>query len=229
MENRTKFNLTERLKIWKVELSHNSNMTRDNIDELESHLKDDMDELQKLGLSIEESMLIAQKRIGTTKELTTEFGKVNKAVFFRNKITPYLKGVLMYIAFITLTSLLTNFSIIVANKTGVNDDNLNYVSVGVLLFLTSILAVLSYKAYRSESLFLQKSTSIPILVGVILVSKLLTIFSFLFITRSIKISDFGILQMNLNTYKLIVGLVILITSCIVFYVSKRENKIKIAQ
>jgi len=56
-----------------------------------------------LGLSIEESLLIAKKRIGNVEDLTTEFGKVNKEVYFRNRIIPYLKGILLFMAFLTTT------------------------------------------------------------------------------------------------------------------------------
>jgi hypothetical protein len=59
-------------------------MTTDNVNELESHLRDGMHELQLLGLSIEESLLVAKNRIGNVKNLATEFGKVNKGFYFRN-------------------------------------------------------------------------------------------------------------------------------------------------
>jgi len=76
---------------------------------------------------------------------------------------------------------------------------------------------------------LRKLTSIPVLVSVILVSKLLTILSLPFITRSIGISEFGSLTLNLNVHKLIFGLFILIISCTVFYALRKENKVKIAE
>lgn len=59
MDTRNAFNLNSSLDSWKSELSLHSMMTRDNIDELESHLHDEMFELQKSGLSVEESMLVA--------------------------------------------------------------------------------------------------------------------------------------------------------------------------
>lgn len=228
MESRTKFNLKESLEIWKSELSQNSNMTRDNINELESHLQDEIHELQKIGLSIEESMLIAQNRIGNLKELTTEFGKVNKGVYFRNKIIPYLKGILLFIGFITIAELLTNCSILIAKGIGINDGNLNFVSIGILMLSIFILLLFSYKKYNNINLYTRKLTKIPILVSVIIVGKLLTLLSLPILTRSIELSDFGVLRMNLNIYKLILGLFILTISCIVFYSSKKENKIKIS-
>ena len=231
MENRTKFNLKENIEIWKSELYQNSNMTLDNINELESHLYDEIDELQQLGLSTEESLLISKIRIGNTKELTTEFGKVNEEVYFRNKIIPYLKGILLFMAFITTTNLLANSSLIIANSIGINSEYLNYVSIGILIFSSSALSIFAYNKYKDMSLNSRKLTSIPILISVIVVGKLLTFFSTLFITRSgsIGISNFGNLQMNLSVYNLLFGLFILTISFVVFYSSKRENKVKISE
>jgi len=231
MENRTKFNLKENIEIWKSELSQNSNMTLDNINELESHLLDEIDELQRLGLNTEESLLIAKNRIGNTKELTTEYGKVNKNIYFRNKIIPYLKGILLFMAFITITNLLANLSVIIAKNVGIDSENLNYVSIGILIFSSLALSIFAYNKYKNMSLNSRKLTNIPFLVSVIVISKLLTFFSTLFITRSgsFGISDFGNLQMNLSVYNLLFGLFILTISFVSFYVSKRENKVKISE
>lgn len=230
MENRTNFDLNKSIEIWKSELSKNSKMTLDNINELESHLRDEINELQQLGLSIEESLLIAKNRIGNVEDLKTEFGKVNNGFYFKNKIIPYLKGILFYIAFITLTDLITGFSVIIANKFGYS-ENLNSISIGILSISFLILMIISYKKYKNTSLDLRKLTSIPLLVSVVLVSKLLTFFNTLFMTGSdsFKMSDFSNLQINLSVYKLIFGLFILIISCIVFYALKREDKFKIAE
>lgn len=228
MENRTNFDLNKNIEIWKSELSKNSKMTLDNVNELESHLRDEMHELQLLGLSNEESLLVAKNRIGNVKNLATEFGKVNKGFYFRNRIIPYLKGILLFMAFITLTELLTSFSVITANKLGFS-ENLNYISIGILTFSTLILLIIGYIKFTNTSLDLRKLTSIPILVSLILVSTILKYLSTVFITRSVGISELGSLMMNLNVYKMIFGLFILILSFIMFYSLKKENKVKIAE
>ena len=224
MENRTKFNLKENIEIWKSELSQNSNMTLDNITELESHLLDEIDELEQLGLNTEESLLIAKNRIGNTKELTAEFGKVNKNIYFRNKVIPYLKGILLFMAFITITNLLANLSLIIATNIGIDSENLNYVSIGILIFSSLILSILAYNKYQNTNLNFKKFTNIPTLISVVLVSKILTFLSLPLITRSIGISDYGSLLINLNVYNLLFGLFILTISFVVFYVSKKKIK-----
>tara|TARA_B110000908_G_C10165474_1_gene408155 strand:+ start:531 stop:1145 length:615 start_codon:yes stop_codon:yes gene_type:complete len=204
-------------------------MTLDNITELESHLLDEIDELEQLGLNTEESLLIAKNRIGNTKELTAEFGKVNKNIYFRNKVIPYLKGILLFMAFITITNLLANLSLIIATNIGIDSENLNYVSIGILIFSSLILSILAYNKYQNTNLNFKKFTNIPTLISVVLVSKILTFLSLPLITRSIGISDYGSLLINLNVYNLLFGLFILTISFVVFYVSKKENKVKISE
>jgi len=229
MENRTKFNLKENIIFWKSELSQNSNMTLDNINELESHLQDEIDQLQQVGLSSEESLIIAKNRIGNKNELATEFAKVNKGVYFRSKIIPYLKGILLFIAYITITEFITSLTILIASKTGLNEGNQNFILVGLLITSTLILLITFYKKYKSVSLDMSKLTNIPILVTLIILSKLLTFYSQPILSRSIGVSNFGFLYMHLHNYKIMLVMFILSVSCIVIYLSKKENKMGISE
>lgn len=231
MENRTEFNIKENIKIWKSELSQNSNMTKDNIDELESHLHDEIDELLLIGLSIEESLLIAKCRIGNTKELTTEYGKVNKEIYLRNKIVPYLKGILLFIAFTAITNLISNISLLIANRIGINGENLNYVSIGTLILSSSVFFTFAYIKYKNMSLNTQKLTSIPFLISLVILSRLLALFSNMYITNSrfIELIDYANFHMNLNVYNIIFILFIVTISFLTYNSSKRENKVKISE
>ncbi len=227
MEIRTKFNLENSVGIWRKELSENSSMTPDNVNELESHLLEEITELQKLGLSPYECFLIATKRIGDIQELTTEFGKINKKEYFRNKIAPYLKGILVFLVFITATDLITSFSVLIANKFGVN--NLNIISIGLLIFLTISLTIFSYIKYADKNYNFKKLTNIPILVGSIVVSKILYFFTVSDLSRTIGLENFVDLQFNLSLYKLVFSFLIIVISCIIFNSIKKENKLKVVE
>lgn len=61
---------------WKSELAQSNAIGADALDEMASHLSDEMDALSRLSLSPEESFLIATRRIGPTRELAQEFAKV---------------------------------------------------------------------------------------------------------------------------------------------------------
>lgn len=229
MENSTKFDLNKNIEIWKTELKKNSKITLDNINELESHLHDEIQELKLLGLSDEESLLVARKRIGNVEDLKAEFLKINRGFHFKNSLLPYLKGILFFLAFTFLTELFHTSLILLVSIVGYDESLLNSISIGILSLSFIILIIISLKKYKKTSLDLRKLTSIPVLVGIIITSKLFHVLSMSFMTRSLGPLELGNLAINLNAYKLILTLSILLISCNVFYSLKKENKIKTAK
>jgi len=227
MENRTEFNLNKNIEIWKSELSQKSNMTKDNINELESHLREEIHELELLGLNTEESLLIAEKRIGNVEDLRTEFGKINKGIYFRNKIIPYLKGILLFFAFVTIIDLMTNLIILITEKTGLNNTNTYDISIVFLILLTITLLIISYRKYKSGNFNMQKLTNIPTLVTIIVGSKILS--DIIILTSGSRMMNFASLQINLEVYKYLFALFILAFSCLTYYYSKKDNKIEISE
>ncbi|WP_179333189.1 permease prefix domain 1-containing protein [Winogradskyella costae] len=227
MENRTEFNLNKNIEIWKSELSQKSNMTKDNINELESHLRDEIHELKLLGLNTEESLLIAEKRIGNVEDLSTEFGKINKGIYFRNKIIPYLKGILLFFAFVTIIDLMTNLIILITEKTGLNNTNTYDISIVFLILLTITLLIISYRKYKSGNFNMQKLTNIPTLVTIIVGSKILS--DIIISTSGSRMMNFASLQISLKVYKYLFALFILAFSCLTYYYSKKDNKIEISE
>src|SRR6478672_6709514 len=77
MEKNTAFDLTIAIKRWRENLSHSPNFRAGDIDELESHLRDSVRELEARGLSAEEAFSIAIRRIGPAPALAAEFGIIN--------------------------------------------------------------------------------------------------------------------------------------------------------
>ncbi|WP_158977362.1 permease prefix domain 1-containing protein [Cellulophaga sp. L1A9] len=229
MENRTEFSIDKSIINWKSQLSKKVNFTGDNINELESHLLDEIQGLKELGLNDEESFLVAIQRLGSIDQLTSEFSKVNQKVYFRSMVLPYLKGILMFIAFMTITELLTNTSILLVDKLGLNDSYYNWVSIGLLISLSIFPFALFYKKYKNENFNMRNFTNIPILVITIIVAKFLTIYSLITLTHSIEISSFGITRMNFGYFELFLATTILIASSVIFYVTKKDRTIKAAE
>jgi len=229
MENRTDFSIDKSINIWKSQLSKKSNFTGDNINELESHLLDEIQGLSEIGLNEEESFLVASKRIGTIEQLTSEYGKVNRKVYFRSRILPFLKGILVFIAFMTITELVTNTLILVADKMELNDNQLNWLSIGILISLSLIPFVIFYNKYKKEKFNMQIISNIPFLVITIVVTKLLSIFSLTSAAHSIGSKSFGILRLNFGYFELSFLILILIVSSVMFYSSKKDKKLKLAE
>lgn len=71
------FNIDERVTTWIRGIRASGNVTPDDADELESHLRDEIDALRQTGLTDSEAFLIAIRRMGSANQIAREFYKVN--------------------------------------------------------------------------------------------------------------------------------------------------------
>lgn len=72
--------LEAQVRAWRDSLESSGDMGREDLDELESHLVDEVSDLRERGLSESEAFLVATRRIGRSHELSREYFKahVNK-------------------------------------------------------------------------------------------------------------------------------------------------------
>ena len=99
------FDLSQQITQWRQSLGQSESIVRSDLDELESHLRDQIDHLALSGLSAEEAFWVAQRRIGNTANLPDEFAKVNGSAIFRRRLQWMLIGVLTYLLILNLSSL----------------------------------------------------------------------------------------------------------------------------
>ena len=85
MENAASFDLNRRIEQWRENLAASPSFRGENLDELESHLRDSVATLQNRGLSADEALLIATRRIGADGVLAAEFGKVNQSAVWLDR------------------------------------------------------------------------------------------------------------------------------------------------
>ncbi|MGD8777486.1 MAG: ABC transporter permease [Ignavibacteria bacterium] len=71
------FNLEDKIKKWKKRLRKNQSLEEGYIEELESHLRDLIEEKVNLGVSKEEAFNFAVKKIGKTEEIGNEYFKTD--------------------------------------------------------------------------------------------------------------------------------------------------------
>ncbi|MBJ6366805.1 hypothetical protein [Snuella sedimenti] len=237
MESRTEFNLDNKIQQWKSNLNKKNNLTKSNIIELESHLFDLIDDLGSKGLNEEESFIIAQKRIGKIDDICLEFDKVNTNFSNINKSIPYLKGALIYIAFIALSKLFLLTTLALSQKLSINNITFNTISIILLVFISiSFLSTLFFNLNRRKP-FLSKLCNINVLVPLIIISSLITFrLSAEIILPGIdaselgnfgfSFSNFAIMETNFAYYKILCGFILLTTSLIFFWRNKKHNKIK---
>ena len=92
MENQTGFDLNAAIQQWREKLAEAPAFRRENLNELESHLRDSIAALQAKGLSGEEAFWVATRRVGQSSRLETEFGKVNGSAIWLDRFLWMLIG-----------------------------------------------------------------------------------------------------------------------------------------
>jgi hypothetical protein len=76
MENQTSFDMNLAIRRWREKLAQSPTVSRESLDELESHLRDSAMMLERSGLSAEEAYMIAARRMGPGGALEMEFEKM---------------------------------------------------------------------------------------------------------------------------------------------------------
>lgn len=78
------FDLETQINSWRDHLRARGNFTETDLSELESHLRDEIDDLISSGLSSDEAFLISVKRLGNADAISNEYAKVNTANLWKH-------------------------------------------------------------------------------------------------------------------------------------------------
>ncbi len=95
----------KRIQEWRWSLQQRDVFKPEDLDELESHLKDEIGLLQKAGLTEEESFWVAARRVGEGKELVEEYRKINPGMIWKQRIFWMLGGYFLINLFLLLNDI----------------------------------------------------------------------------------------------------------------------------
>lgn len=90
---------------WRKELARAGTMFEADLDELESHLADELDGLEEVGITGEGAFRTATERLGETHALADEFAKVNPLLAWRAALFWITAGILLVVALIPFQQL----------------------------------------------------------------------------------------------------------------------------
>ena len=82
------FDLESQIRKWKNHVYSTGTISYNDMEELESHLRDSIDDLGERGISLEESFLIAVRRLGDVAVIHEEFAKISTEDIWRTLLVP---------------------------------------------------------------------------------------------------------------------------------------------
>ena len=139
------FTIEQAVENWKNDLRQKQTLIESDIEELESHLQEEMERLTPLGLSEEESFLIAARRIGDTTQMAAEFAKVNAAAIWKTRFFWMIVGILLLKLFTSCSNFLSYGVALLGHQfTG-----LSWLIIGILsaVLQTIVLLIFFYVFY----------------------------------------------------------------------------------
>lgn len=90
------FDLNQAVAAWRTRLAAANTCGRADVDELEAHLRDEMDRLRSGGLSEQEAFWVAAHRLGSVSALSEEYAKVNPMRVWLGRLGWVAAGVLAW-------------------------------------------------------------------------------------------------------------------------------------
>jgi len=138
MENSTPFNLNQSIQRWRDTLAQSAAFRPDDLDQLETHLRDSIATHQARGLSLQDAFYVAKGRLGANDELTSEFAKINPARIWQDRVLWMLIGFLLIKFVGALASILSNLTLLFIHSMTTNAHLLGTIS-----------AVASFGAYMA--------------------------------------------------------------------------------
>ena len=143
------FDLNSSIENWKAKLIASGIYSNEDLDELEAHLKDEMDNLiEKNSLGEEDAFILAKHKIGEVKELKTEYKKVNNVLLWKKRVLLLIGGYLFIKSLVSIHSLLLVF--LFSGKKGLEILNVSY---PIILFIAfTILIALSFSNYLQQKI-----------------------------------------------------------------------------
>ena len=138
------FDLNEEIAKWRTALAESEKCSKPDIDELETHLRDEIEQLTAAKLSQEESFLLARRRLGDAGSLENEFAKVNGGYILKRRLVWMVAGGLVYVLARSLGGAAGNASVLFAVLAGSRASVAGAIGVFAAALSFSVVLLLVY-------------------------------------------------------------------------------------
>jgi hypothetical protein len=150
MENNPRFDLNDSIARWREHFLNTEALRREDVAELESHLRDAIDDLAGKGLSEEEAFLIAKRRLGRIEQLEAEFGKVSAGAVWLSRSIWMVIGILLFSAGANLGSIVSFLVLMAGHGLAVNGLALGFYSLGASSLILAALVWCVWRFIRAK-------------------------------------------------------------------------------
>jgi hypothetical protein len=145
------FDLNERINEWRGSLSGSAVLSEQDLNELESHLREEIENLTDSKLSAEEAFLIATHRLGRAGSLTAEFAKINGLGILRTRLFWMIVGVLTYMLVMQFSAAASQACVFLGGIAGLKGYGSGVVSSASEILILGATLFLCYRLCRQRT------------------------------------------------------------------------------
>jgi lysylphosphatidylglycerol synthetase-like protein (DUF2156 family) len=125
------FDLGKSTADWLGDLRQSEAFEEADLEELESHLKDEIEQLTDHGLSPKEAFWVATSRLGNREELPDEYAKTNAGTVWRRRCLWIVVGTLAYLVLNCIVELLSYAAAVATVSSGFASDVVIFLGPGM--------------------------------------------------------------------------------------------------
>jgi len=142
------FDLNQEILQWRSNLAKSEALDTSAVNELESHLREEIESLASENLSGEEAFWLARRRLGGACDLAGEFAKVNRSAVLKGRLFWMAAGVLAYMLAIQSGAAASRLGVLLAAFGGVRGPGLGIVHVTSQMVVLGAALYLAYRICR---------------------------------------------------------------------------------
>lgn len=100
--------LSQKISNWRIQILQKGILEESDINELEVHIREQIEQLKDSELSEDEAFLVAIHRLGDPELLSSEYKKINGAYIWRRKIFLMIFGYIGVLFVVNLINIISN-------------------------------------------------------------------------------------------------------------------------
>ena len=160
------FDVERQIEGWRAHLAGSELLGGSDVDEMESHLREEMEHLKAAGLSGEEAFLLARRRLGDAAALEEEFAKVRPHRQLIQRLFWMAAGILSYYLALYVSICVTNMATALGYTAGLRNP---FLSVFACVLHVAVFIGIGGLLWRyldsSASKAITRRTPVPLRVG----------------------------------------------------------------
>ncbi len=150
------FDIKTELKEWRVNFENSEQFSPNDLEEMENHLIDGIDELKNQNLSEEEAFLITVHRLGKPEILEREFKKTHPNRVWQNRIIWMLTGFLLILSLKTFIGLVSKLIVFGSSFFTTNFSVLYFIELTISGSILFLICWLVFKLFFSKNRSVEK-------------------------------------------------------------------------